>query len=84
MIETTAVSNIIEEGHIKAGHIYVICSNKMCFWVDPITSEPLSVSCYDPYWDAPSAPRNRMSEGVWLTWHMPILMRSYGIEVGDI
>jgi hypothetical protein len=57
--------------------IYVVCPDKMCFYVDAETLDPESCSFYDPYWDAPYAPQPQMGVNEWNLKHVPMLMARY-------
>ncbi len=35
------------EQHIAAGHIRVVSNDKICFWVEPITYEPVTIGSFD-------------------------------------
>lgn len=62
---------------IERKRIYVVCPDKMCFYVDAVTLDPESCSFYDPYWNAPYAPQPQMSHGEWTSKHMPMLIARY-------
>ena len=57
--------------------IYVVCPDRMCFYVDAVTLDPLSCSFYDPYWNALYAPKPQMGVNEWNLKHVPMLMERY-------
>lgn len=54
-----------DEQHISAGHVRVVSNDKMCFWVEPGTYEPLTNGCYDPWCVASPLPCENISLSAW-------------------
>jgi hypothetical protein len=56
---------VTQDEHIAAKHVRVIGEDKMCFWADPLTLEPLNVGSFDPWCFSDPLPCASMSASEW-------------------
>lgn len=54
-----------QDEHIAAKHVRVIGEDKMCFWADAETLEPLTAGCFDPWCVSDPLPCMSMSVTAW-------------------